>query len=167
MQMDYFPTGNVIDKTSKDILKIFEKHLKEISSKDNVLSSDEVLEIIRDDLLNIGFEVEKSKKKKDKIIKSVEGKCFCLDAYMESEGYIIEVEAGRAIENYQILRDLFEACVIKDVKYLCVALRENYAHKNQGKDIVSQHYNKAKNLLKAFFSSEIKTQLKGVLLIGY
>ena len=32
MQMDYFPIGNVVDKTSKDILKIFEKHLKEISS---------------------------------------------------------------------------------------------------------------------------------------
>ena len=51
---------------------------------------------------------------------------FQADAYSAAERYVVEVEAGRAVVNYQFLKDLFQACVMSDVDYFGLAVRNVY-----------------------------------------
>ena len=91
---------------------------------------------MRDDLEKIGFKVEIDKMAKNKIsVPVLFGKMGCpsqsfeADAYHEKDGFIVEVEAGRAVANYQFLKDLFEASVMVDINYLAIAVRRLYKHK--------------------------------------
>jgi hypothetical protein len=45
---------------------------------------------------------------------------------------VLEIEAGRAVDNNQFLKDLFEACVSEKVKYLAIAVRLTYGKKKKG-----------------------------------
>ena len=157
----------------KRVLNIFQNHKNEISSFSNDssnegrLSSDDVLKVVESDLEAEGFLVEKSKAKKDKIRMSVhienedEAKLFFeVDAWKEEAGIVIEVEAGRALTNHQFLKDVFEAAMMTDVKYLVIAVREVYRGRND--------YLQIYEWLKPFYSTQrIKLDLKGLLLIGY
>ena len=49
---------------------------------------------------------------------------FEVDAWNEEAGIVIEVEAGRALDNHQFLKDVFEAAMMTDIKYLVIAVRE-------------------------------------------
>ena len=87
-----------------------------------------MLEVLSEGLREIGFKVERGKKKEDRIDVPVlfgRGgrieKAFQTDAYNEQEGIIVEVEAGRGVLNYQFLKDLFQACMMTDVKYAALA----------------------------------------------
>jgi hypothetical protein len=42
-------------------------------------------------------------------------KCFNADAHAASEGWALEVEAGRAVDNNQFLKDIFQACMMYDL----------------------------------------------------
>lgn len=48
------------------------------------------------------------------------------DAYNENLGIVIEVETGRAADNNQFLKDLFQACMMDVVSYLVIAVRNYY-----------------------------------------
>ncbi len=81
-------------------------------------------------LQEIGFRVEKSSMKEDRIEVPVlfgrNGrlyKAFRADAYNDEECFVFEVEAGRGVLNYQFLKDFFQACMMSDVKYLGLAVR--------------------------------------------
>lgn len=73
---------------------------------------------------------------------------------------VIEVEAGRAVTNYQFLKDLFQACVMSDVDYLVIAVRNIY-RKNQDFEKVISFFNTL------YASGRLILPLKGILIIGY
>src|SRR5690606_24246136 len=104
-----------------------------IDSEEHQYSSNEVLSFITEYLEQIGFTVEKSKKSIDKIkvpvLFGVNGrleKYFDADAFNSKTNTVIEVEAGRAVTNYQFLKDLFQACMMTEVDYLVIAVRNIY-----------------------------------------
>src|SRR5689334_2755928 len=79
------------------------------------------------------FRVEKGNSKENKIVVPVllgrKGKilkCFNADAHAVSEGWVLEVEAGRAVDNNQFLKDIFQACMMHDVLHLAIAVRNTY-----------------------------------------
>ena len=73
---------------------------------------------------------------------------------------VIEVEAGRAVANYQFLKDLFQAIVMVDVDYCIIAVRRIY------KD--SKDFDSVIQFMDTLFTSNrIKLPLLGVLIIGY
>lgn len=41
-------------------------------------------------------------------------------------GIVIEVEAGRAVDNNQFLKDLFQACMMDGISFLVIAVRNYY-----------------------------------------
>ena len=87
-------------------------------------------------------------------------KCFNADALSKDGRIVIEVEAGRATENNQFLKDLFQACMMFNVEYLVLAVRNEYrSHKDF--EIV---YTFLETL---YISNRITLPLKGILLIGY
>lgn len=130
----YFPRNKMIDDISKCVINAFDSMSIQIDSSTNKgQKSNDVLEIMRPQLEKCSFEVEKGKKKENKInipvLFGANGKIeksFDVDAYLQEEGYVIEIEAGRAVCNYQFLKDFFEACTIIGVKRLCIAVRNDY-----------------------------------------
>ena len=150
-----------------DIIKAFLSIEDKISSQSNDLVSDEVLALIRPHLTEIGFQVEQSKTKEGKINVPVLfktnneiDKSFYADAISDDGRIVIEVEAGRATENHQFLKDIFEASMMFDVEYLVLAVRNTYrSHKD---------FERIFTFLETMYiSNRIKLPLKGILLIGY
>jgi hypothetical protein len=173
MNFLYFPSNQEIPQCLKAPIKSFEKHKSKIKSSDNDgtnekrLSSDDVLRIVTSDLIKDGFVVETSKRRADKIRMPVhvgsekQARLFFeVDAWNEETKVVIEVEAGRALDNHQFLKDVFEAAMMTHVDYLVIAVRECYRGRND--------YLKIYEWLDPFYSTNrIKLDLKGILLVGY
>lgn len=151
-----------------DIVKVFEDSSEIIDSETHVeQESNKVLSKIRDGLINIGFQVEAGKKADEKINVPVlfgkNGKIvrsFDADAYCEKNGFVIEVEAGRGVTNYQFLKDLFQACMMHEVNYLAIAVRNKYRN--------NRDYEKVQTFFETLYASQrLQLPLKGILIIGY
>ena len=167
MKWSYFPQNKKISDDFLKIVSVFENNKNKISSDLHTLKSDEVLDTVSKDLEEIGYIVEKSKRDKDKIKMPVlYGECgvstlnFEVDAFNENTKIVIEVEAGRAVTNYQFLKDFFEACCMVEVEYLCIAVRNIYR--------TQCDYQKVCDFFKAMCASDrFAFSLKGILIIGY
>lgn len=82
------------------------------------------------------------------------------DAYAANDGWVVEVEAGQAVDNNKFLKDIFQACMMHDVLHLAIAVRNKY----RGSD----DFAKVENFLETLYvSSRLQLPLKGILLIGY
>ena len=145
--------------------------MEEISSAVHGLKSNDVLAVVADDLEANGYFVEKSKREEDLIRMPVlfgeQGafeKEFYADAYHPGAHIVLEVEAGRAVANNQFLKDLFEACMMEDSEYLCIAVRKQYS----GGGVNSQDYGRVCTLLRTLYASNrLQLPLKGVMVLGY
>ena len=168
IEWQLFPKNMTCPKHLLEVVGSFESELDNINSPShNKLESNDVLSYLRDSLTHLGFDVEKSKKADDKIEVPVlfgkNGKLeksFYADAYSFEKRTVVEVEAGRAVANYQFLKDLFEASVMADVDYCVIAVRRIYRN--------SEDFNKVIQFMDTLFSStKLVLPLKGVLIIGY
>lgn len=112
IKYQYFPKSCSIPNELQQIIKIFCKKEDEIRSSKHKFKSHEVLHILSDDIAAMGYQVEISKKTKIKI-PVLFGRNGSLDKYFEADCYnpdakvVIEIEAGRAVSNYQFLKDIF------------------------------------------------------------
>jgi hypothetical protein len=119
LRFQFFPRSRGISEQIQEVINCFQENIDKISSTQFNLSSNEVLEIIRPNLEanNCICETRKTKDKKisvpvlfgydNKIDKS-----FNADALSKDGKIVIEVEAGRAIDNNQFLKDIFQACMM-------------------------------------------------------
>ncbi len=87
-------------------------------------------------------------------------KSFDADGLSSDGKIVIEVEAGRAVVNYQFLKDIFQACMMHGVDYLVLAVRNNY----RGGDDFKRVHSFLETL---YISSRLVLPLKGIVLIGY
>ncbi len=172
----FFPKNKKNTDLGLEVIKVFEKYEDEISSEINnhligsgskESHSNSVLLKISKSLIEIGFQVEVGKRKAEKINVPVlfgeQGKAlqsFDADAYSSEFGFVLEVEAGRAVTNYQFLKDYFQACVMVDVQYLAIAVRKVYS-KQKDYETVCSFFDSL------YSSGRLTSQLKGVLIIGY
>lgn len=162
-----FPQSKIIPHHLKDVVDVFEFYKSTITSSKNNLNSNDVLETIRPGLEKLEFSIETGKKNDEKIkvpvLFGVNGKLeksFDADGYNSKNRTVLEVEAGRAVANYQFLKDLFQACMMYDVDYLIIAVRNEY---NKSKDF---------EIVRKFFetlyaSGRLNLPLQGILIIGY
>lgn len=67
IRYQYFPRSRGITTEIKQVIDCFTNSEDKICSANNNLSSNDVLEVIRDDLQNIGFKIETGKTKAGKI----------------------------------------------------------------------------------------------------
>ncbi len=167
----YFPQNRQVEPHLVEIIEVFSKVESSIDSEvysgDQNLKSDTVLEIVSPGLEEIGFRVEKSKKAEHKIrvpvLYGLNGKvdlAFEVDAYSELTQTVIEVEAGRAVVNYQFLKDLYESCMMQGVSFLCLAVKNIYKN--------SKDFQKVCTFLETLYiSNRIQIPLSGILVIGY
>jgi hypothetical protein len=167
MKYQFFLRSQGITDDIYKIIQCFINLEDEINSINNSLNSDDVLDKLSPSLLKLGYKVESGKKSADKIRVPV---LFGIDNNIDKEFYadalscdgkiVVEVEAGRALDNNQFLKDIFQACMMFGVEYLVVAVREVYRGRKDF-DII---YSFLETL---YISNRLHLPLKGILLIGY
>lgn len=167
IQYQFFPRSRGINPQMQKVINAFKIVDDQISSDMNDLTSNAVLATLRPYLEEIGFSVETGKAAENKIDVPVlfgkdnaVDKSFYADALSEDGTIVVEVEAGRATENNQFLKDIFEACMMFDVEYLVLAVRNVYR--------THEDFNRCYTFLETLYiSNRLQLPLKGILLIGY
>jgi hypothetical protein len=167
LQYQLFPRSFGVNAEVESVISCFQKNYDAIKSPENNLNSDGVLKIISDDLKELGFNVEESKARDDKIkvpvlfsLNNRIDKYFDADAVSADGKIVLEVEAGRAYVNNQFLKDVFQACMMYGVDYLMLAVRNDY----RGNDDFSKIFQFFETL---YINGRLQLPLKGIVLIGY
>lgn len=164
----YFPKSSPSPEFGISIVRLFEELAESIDSRAVIdQPSNTVMAQLRPGLEKLGFRVERGKTREEKIVVPVlfgrKGKvlkCFNADAHSARNGWVLEVEAGRAVANNQFLKDIFQACMMHDVLHLAIAVRNSY----RGAD----DFEMIENFLETLYvSGRLQLPLKGILLIGY
>lgn len=167
IQYQLFPRSIPLNPRLKQIVDCFIEVESEIQSPDCQLNSNSVLELLRPHLQHISMQVEQGKTKAGKInvpvlfgLNDKIDKSFYADAVSLDGKIVLEVEAGRAVDNNQFLKDIFQACMMFDVDYLALAVRNNY---RQQQDFLEVY----KFLELLYINNRLILPLKGIILIGY
>jgi hypothetical protein len=172
----FFPKTELPPFFAPEITTIFQRHEWQIGTilLDKGLTSNEVLSVIRDDLIELGFEVEKGKRKEEKIGRPVffgeNGQPtlkYEIDAYHSEWHCALEVEAGRAWMGNAIYRDLIQALVMVEVDILALAVPIAYKYRTKGRATISQDFDNATNVIETLFSHSRFQFPYRLLLIGY
>lgn len=167
IQWQYFPKSRIAPSIAGTVVAAFESVATAIDSSLYTLDSNLVLQALAPHLICSGFKVEVSKAKADKVKVPVlfgrngrVEKSFDADAYHADQGFVLEVEAGRGVVNNQFLKDLFQACMMHDVQYLGIAVRNSYRQ--------SPDFEKVSRFFDTMYAStRLQLPLQGILLIGY
>ena len=167
LKYQLFPRSVGITEEIQLVIECFEHIYGQIKSPENVLKSNEVLDILRPHLEQIGFKVEKGKAKGQKIpvpvlfgLNNGVDKFFNADGINNDGKIVLEVEAGRATANFAFLKDIFQASMMHGVEFLILAVRNDY----RGNDDFQTVYTFLETL---YISSRLVLPLKGIILIGY
>jgi hypothetical protein len=175
-QWKYYPPRDRPPPWVKAVVAVFAQAETQIDSRLKLgMDSNAVLGVIRLPLVELGFEVEASKKKADKIRRpvlfgeqGVEDLAYEIDGFNGKEGIALEVEAGRGVLGNAIYRDLVQTSLLIDARYLVLAVMDEYHYKSGGKSLMSPNYRISRNILDAIYAStRLQLPLEGILLIGY
>jgi hypothetical protein len=167
IQWMFFPKSTRPTPVALSVVKAFEAIAPLIDSETHELPSNEVLSLSAPHLAAAGFVVEMGKKAEHKIsvpvLFGLNGqleKSFDADAFHKEAGFVVEVEAGRGVVNNQFLKDLFQACMMNDVFYLAIAVRNGYKG-NRDFEIVCRFMDTL------YASQRLQLPLRGILVLGY
>ena len=167
LKYQLFPRSQGITEKIQNVIECFNEIYDQIKSPENELKSNEVLDILRPHLEQIGFTVETGKAKGQKIpvpvlfgLNNDVDKSFNADGISNDGKTVLEVEAGRATANFAFLKDIFQACMMHGVEFLILAVRNDY----KGGDDFQKVYTFLETL---YISSQLVLPLKGIILIGY
>ena len=138
------------------------------------LTSDRVLEVIRSDLTDIGFDVEQGKRRDEKIERPVffgeQGKPtlrYEIDAFHPEWRCGLEVEAGRAWMGNAVYRDLVQVMVMVQVDTLVLAVPLSYKFMSGGKEVSSSDFLNACNVADVLYGHSRFRLPYRLILIGY
>lgn len=158
------------------IVNVFRAHESEINTVQLVkgLESNQVLLKLRNDLVDLGFEVESGKTDGEKIHRPVffgendePTLRYEIDAYHAGWLCGLEIEAGRAILGNAIFRDLFQAMIMVDISHLCLAIPNIYKYKSSGKELSNKYFDKAISIADALYGHSRAQIPYGLTIIGY
>lgn len=137
------------------------------------MESNDVLEVIADGLEKLGFDVEQGKAKEGKLPRPVffgdQGsylRTYEIDAFEPTNGIALEVEAGRATMGNAIYRDLVQASLMLDARFLVLAIPVEYRYGKRPSREPS--YAKTYSVVEAVYGSpRLNLPFEGLLLVGY
>jgi hypothetical protein len=158
------------------IRDVFRAHAGQVGTANLAkgLSSDQVLSIIRLDLLGLGFTVEAGKHATEKINRPVffgeDGKPrlqYEVDAYHEAWKCGLEIEAGRAWMGNAVYRDLIQALVMVELETLVLCVPLGYRYNSGGKSVVSRDYASTTAVADTIYGHSRIAMPYRLVLIGY
>lgn len=168
----FYPSRDPAPEWVAGVVSAFGAAATQIDSRSvSGVSSDDALAAIRPALVALGFEVEASKLKADKITRPVlygeQGSVivqYDVDAFHPGHGAVLEVEAGRGAASNADYRDIVRASLMVGVRYLILAMMLEY----KGGGQVMKSYEVARGRIDAIYASErLALPLDGLLLVGY
>lgn len=167
LSFQFFPKNIQAPDHILRIVEVFKTHSHEIDSNLHTHASNEVLKILEKSLVQEGCQVEAGKTAGEKItIPVLHGlnnkieKSFDADAYNPQSRTVLEVEAGRAVTNYQFLKDIFQASMMMNTDHLVIAVRNLYNGKNDFNTVV-------RFMDTLYASGRLKLPFAGTTIIGY
>jgi hypothetical protein len=166
IQWQYYPRSVAPTELARKVVRVFEQ-APEIDSAVQTDPSNVVLAAVAPGLQALGFSVEIGKRREQKVSVPVlcglngrTEKSFDADAHHVSEGFVVEVEAGRGVVNNQFLKDLFQSCMMHDVFYLAIAVRNIYGD--------SGNFETVCRFFDTLYASQrLQLPLRGIVVIGY
>jgi hypothetical protein len=167
----YFPRSDKPTELAIAVVRAFEAAYPLITSDEHTLPSNEVLAHVAPQLAALGFTAETGKKKDQKVHVPVLygnngriAKAFLADAHHVPGRFVVEVEAGRGVINNQFLKDFFQACMMDEVQYLAIAVRNLY----KAAGIKNRDFENVVTFFDTLYASRrLELPLKGILVIGY
>ncbi len=163
----YYPKSDIASTELRELINVFVDCQATIDSEQFNLSSNEVLAVLTPGLQMLGFEVETGKKAIEKVrVPVLFGRngdpelTFEADAAKLESHIILEVEAGRGVTNYQFLKDLFEACMMRNIHFAGIAVRNLYRRRNDF-EVVARFFDTL------YASGRLQLPLNGILIVGY
>lgn len=171
-----FPRTKPPPDYAGEVVSVFRKHEHQISTVQlqKGLTSDQVLSVLQADLIELGFEVETGKTKREKIERPVlfgeNGEPtlkYEVDAYHPEWHCGLEVEAGRALMGNAIYRDLVQALVMVQVDLLLLAVPNEYKYLSSGRHVISNDYRKTMSVVETLFGHSRFQFPYDLMLIGY
>lgn len=175
IRFQHFPITHKPPQFVEDVVDCFRKNESAISTVQGMSgNSDAVLQLIRTDLEAIGFDVEKSKKRTDKIfrpitfgVNGIPQLKYEIDAYNSVTRVGLEIEAGRGVKGNAIYRDLILGMMMTNVDHLVIAVANEYRYKSNNKQMVSKDFVKCVDICNAL-SGHTRVQLPyTITIIGY
>ena len=158
------------------IADVFRAVAAVIATPQNQLPSNDVLEAVRPGLAALGFAVEVRGAGGQISVPVLFGengapdKSFRVDAWLEREGAIIEVEAGKAVDAGNVYKDLFSAAAIPEARFTCIAVMNAYNPSRRTRNAQNpiHDYDRARAILDTLFAStSFHLDLDVVMLLGY
>jgi hypothetical protein len=171
-----FPKTEPPPSFAAELAAVFQKYEAKVGTSllAKGLTSNEVLTAIRDELLALGFQVEASKQKADKIQRPVffgengtPTLNYEIDAYHPIWRCGLEVEAGRAWMGNAIYRDLIQGLVMVQVDVLALAVPIGYRYQSGGRTVVNADYANTVRVAETLYGHTRVKLPFGLLVIGY
>ncbi|HEX6780535.1 MAG TPA: hypothetical protein VF125_00740 [Solirubrobacterales bacterium] len=174
----YFPAYAKPPTWTSSLLAVFAENQGAIDSTvvhEKPLESDDVLAALADDLKSkMDFEVESGKTADGKLPRPVlfgdQGsfrRTYFIDAFQAEHGIALEIEAGRATAGNAIYRDLIQASLMLDARFLTLAVPVEYRY-GKKKTTKEPTYAKTYSVVEAIYGSpRLELPFEGLLLIGY
>lgn len=169
----YFPRHARPAEWVDGLVQVFEEAQSNIDSTSHKkMESDTVTQFIREPLETLGWEVERGKKKEQKIARpvlfgdnGVPVVQYEIDGWHPEHRAVLEIESGRAVMGNAIYRDLIRTSLIQGADYLVLGVRTSYSY-GTVKD--QNDYEKTRDQLEAIYASgRLHLPFKGMLLIGW
>ena len=160
----------------EEVVQLFDKHEAQIVTValSKGLTSGEVLDRIRNDLIEIGFEVEQGKRSEQKIKRPVffgenakPSLQYEVDAWHPEWRAGLEVEAGRAWMGNAVYRDLVQALVMVNLEHLILAVPNAYRYKTNDREAISNDYANTIAVADALFGHSRIRMPFALCVIGY
>ena len=171
-----FPRTSPPPQFTAELVEVFRAHEAQIGTKfiEDGLKSDEVLHVLRDDLVSLGFEVEAGKRSDQKILRPVfygengiPTLQYQIDAFNAGWACGLEVEAGRAWKGNAVYRDLITACVMIQIEHIVLAVPNAYRYSMKGRRSVSRDYETAVTLAEALYGHSRLRLPYDLVIVGY
>jgi hypothetical protein len=158
------------------VVDVFKKYENEIGTviREKGLTSNDVLNVLSEDLLAQKWDIEVGKHK-DQIIErpvffgedGIPTLMYKIDGYHKEWRCGLEIEAGRAWMGNAVYRDLIQALVMVHVDHLILAVPNKYKYRSSGKETISNDYSNTCSVADTLYGH---TRIKlpyGLTVIGY
>jgi hypothetical protein len=171
-----FPRTDPPPPFTTAILDVFRAHANDIGTEniEKGLTSDQVLGVVRPDLIKLGFAVEAAKTAAGKIKRpvffgenGVPKLQYEIDAYHESWKCGLEVEAGRAWMGNAIYRDLIQALVMVELETLVLCVPLAYRYSSGGRSTISRDYRNTIDVADTIYGHSRMAMPYRLVIIGY
>lgn len=166
----YYPAWGKPPVWVAEIARVVSAARPDVDSNAAHLKSNEALAALGEGLRALGFMVEaKAGRLPRPVLFGDQGmvvKSFNVDAFRESDGISVEVEAGGAIYNNRVLFDVFKMSLAVDTRFGVVLVPQKYV---TPKKEWAEPYPEAVKLFDALYANpeRFKLPLEGLLLVGY